>query len=250
MRFLRASVCLLSLFVLACDQQEEEPCQPPEDGVPLTYTVSLVGFPEVEGNTLINSNGLAFDGPCVVDVMEFAADELTMSLSCEHPAPSIPEGASVTITTAAEGLPAGVAVGDTLTFRAQAVDFEHTGGDASGGIFRALTYAGWETYSLSDAAGPVFAATADVLGGNYGVVEITAEYNCPDFKACGGSSYGWIGAFLRASVGNTQVDVKVGEVGLLESGDLAWDLSLFYAALDDGDCHDGTAGSFSLVRRP
>jgi hypothetical protein len=182
--------------------------------------------------------------------MDFTADQLTLSLSCEHPAPSIPEGASVTITTAAEGLPAGIAVGDTLTFMANAIDFEHIGGDMSGGVFRALEYAGVEYYALGDASGPVFTATVSSLGGGYGPVEVVPKYNCPDFEACGGSNYGWIAAYVRASVGDTSIDVQVGEVGLLESGDLAWDVSLFYAALDDSDCHDGESGSVSIVRRP
>jgi hypothetical protein len=247
---LRFPICLLSLFILACDQQEEgEPCQPPEEGVPSTYTVSLVGFPEVSGDTLV-ADQLDYEGPCVVDAMDFVADQLTLSLSCEHPAPSIPEGASVTITTAAEGLPANVAVGDTLTFLASAIDFEHIGGDASGGVFRALEYAGVEYYALADASGPVFTATRSTLNGGYGPVEVVAEYNCPDFQPCGGSNYGWIAAHVRASVGDTAIDVQVGEVGLLEGGDLAWDVSLFSAALDDQDCHDGESGSLSVVRRP
>ena len=44
--------------------------------------------------------------------------------------------------------------------------------------------------------------------------------------------------------------VKLGEVALLDSGAMAWDVSLFQAIFDANDCHFGVSGGFSLVRRP
>lgn len=245
----RASALLPLLLVLSCKPDGDEPCQPPDDPVPVTYSISLVGFPEVDGNTLISTNGLAFEGPCTVDAMDFAAGELTLSLACEHPAPSTPEGASVTITTAAAGLPAGVEIGDTLTFVASVLDFENLGGDASGPIFRGLEYAGPEIYELSDADGVVFAATVDYLGASFEPVLVNREYNCPDWVWCNGDIPGPIAAHVRASAGESEVDVHVGEVASIVSGELSWDLSLFSASLTN-DCHDGEDGGFSVVRRP
>lgn len=250
---LRLLIVLSSLLVAACEPQQPndnqpEPCQPAGEGVPVTYTVNLVGFPEVEGNTLVDY-GLDYEGSCVLDEMAYAGDQLTLSLACEHPAPSVAEGASVSITTAAAGLPAGVEIGDTLTFSASVLHFEHIGGDASGPIFRALESAGYESYSLFDADGPVFAAKVNGLDGSYGPIELSREYDCPNFDFCGDPSEGDIQGFVRATVGQAEVDVQVGEVGLLQSGDLEWDLSLFQARLKN-DCHDGVSGGFSLVRRP
>lgn len=257
---LRASIFLLPLLLaVACDPQqpnddddgnEPEPCQPPEQGVPLTYTISLVGFPEIEGNALVTTEGLDFSGPCVLDEMEIVDDQLTLALSCEHPTPSVPEGASVAITTAAAGLPAGVEIGDTLTFDASVIHFEHVGGDASGPIFRGLEEAGPEIYELSDADGLVFGARVRGLGAAFEPIVVVGDYNCPEWAPCSGDdNLDSIAAHVRASVGETDVDVHVGEVALLESGDWSWDLSLFSASLHD-DCHDGEYGNFSVVRRP
>ena len=244
------------LLVLACEadvfpnqNDDDEPCQPPDDPVPLTYSISLVGFPEIEDNVLVGDVDLQYSGACVLDEMDFAGDQLTLSLSCEHPAPSDPEGASVTIVTTAAGVPEGVAVGDSLTFEASAILLSHLGGDASGPIFRALGDAGLESYELSDADGLVFGATVNNLSANFEPIVISREYNCPGWMPCSGESPDPIAAHVNASVGASELDVYVGDVAPLEGGELTWDLSLFQASLDD-NCHDGERGGFSVVRRP
>ncbi len=247
---LRASVLLLPLLLLACtDDGGGEPCEAPVEGLPANYSVSLVGFPEVVDGQLVANVQLDFNGPCVVDAIDFAADQLTLSLACEHPAPSDPGGARVTITTAAAGLPSGVDIGDTLTFDAQAAHVEQTGGDASGPIFRELSPGGPERYELSDEGGPVFALVINDTTGFFGPIKATTMYNCPGWAFCTArtdSIRGYVHASLDDQPG---VDVEVGETALLESGDLAWDVTLFQSWLTS-DCHDGEHGSLSIVRRP
>jgi hypothetical protein len=250
---MRLRLCSLLLLVVACDPKGGdngvgEFCPNTEFGGPPNYSVTLVGFPEVTNGEL-DSQGLDFEGACVLDAMTYEAGELSLSLGCDHPAPSVPEGARVTIVTAAAGLPAGVAVGDTLTFRAQAAYFESSGGFTEGPL-RALELAERETYELGDESGPMFAAVEDALGGTFGPIMVNREVNCPDFNPCGGGEVeGPIRAYVHVSVGETEIDVQVGEVALLESDGVAWDLTLFAASLNN-DCHGGESGGFSILRRP
>lgn len=250
----------LLLVFSACDAEElpnqdeeeeggDQPCQPPEVPVPPTYSVSLVGFPEIENNALVGDEDLQYSGACTLDAMDFAGDQLTMSLSCEHPSPSDPEGASVTIVTTAAGLPEGVEVGDTLTFEVSVILLAHTGGFTSGPIFRAVTDAGPESYELSDEDGLVFGAKVNGLSANFEPIVISREYNCQDWMPCSAQSPDPIAAHVLASVGDSALEVYVGDVAPLASGDLGWSLSLFEASLND-DCHDDESGGFSVVRRP
>lgn len=261
---LRSATFLLPLLlVLACDAEElpnqdnndeesmagDQPCDPPRAPVPVTYSVSLVGFPEIENNALVGDENLSYSGACTLDEMDFAGDQLTMSLACEHPSPSDPEGARVTIVTAALGLPEGVEVGDVLNFEASVILLAHTGGFTSGPIFRAVTDAGPETYELSDEDGLVFGAKVNGLSANFEPIMINREYNCPEWMPCSEQSPDPIAAHVLASVNDSAIEVYVGDVAPLSNDELVWTLSLFEASLND-DCHDGETGGFSVVRRP
>lgn len=223
-------------------------CLPPQNGVARTFDVDLLGFPEIQDDLLTSEAGLDFSGPCLLDSMDFDGATLTLGLSCEHPAPSLPEGATVSITTAATGIPAGVSVGDTLTFEGFVI--ESQGGVVVDPEFSLQVMgANVEVYQLRNEAGPIFAANFHGLGGDFEQVMVTGKHDCPAWQGCS-SEIGTIGGYIDAKAGGESIDVHVGEVGLLDIGSMSWDVSLFGASFDDGDCHFGIRGSFSVVRRP
>jgi hypothetical protein len=222
-------------------------CLPPGQGIARTFTVDFLGFPEIANDLLTSPEGLDFSGPCLLDSMDFDGETLTLGLSCEHPAPSLPEGASVAITTAATGIPAGVAVGDTLTFVGYAI--ESQGGDIVDPDFSLFVLdANVEVHQLRDEDGLIFAANVHSPGGHYEEVVLTPEHDCPNWEGCSGD--GSIGGYIDASTGNQSIDVHIGETGVLDIGSMSWDVTLFGATYDANDCHFGIGGSSSVVRRP
>lgn len=241
---LRPSICsFFALLVLACESGDaDNPCRFAGPGVPETYSISLVEFPEVQGGWL--DRDLHFSGHCDLDAMELEGDELSLSLSCDHPEGPV----NVTITTAASGLPAGVEIGDSLLFEADAVVEAMVGGAPLQPDFRGLTASEWETYQLSDDDGLIFAAGVDTLRGNFGTIAVVSNSTCPNWT-CDGHNSGEVEAYIEASTDEAEIDVHVGEVALLESGDLAWDVSVFQAKLNP-ECYHTEYGSFSIVRRP
>lgn len=243
----RSCLALLALLPLACegpdtqDDPQADSCPPAVDGVPASYTVSVVGFPEIENDALVDPDGtLDFTGSCTVTQLSFVVDELTMALACEHPSST---DASVAITSAATGLPAGLSLDDSVELASFA--YLNQGGDHSGGVFRALTNVNIERHVISDEEGVVFASLRGGLEASFGSITVEEQFNCPGWMPC--SADGDISGYIRASSGDGQVDVQIAEVGQLEDGALAWDVSLFQARL--GGCH-GNDGGFSILRQP
>ncbi|MCA9684971.1 MAG: hypothetical protein KC457_22505 [Myxococcales bacterium] len=232
------------------------------ESVSRTYEITLTGFPEIdENNQLVDVyTGIDYQGSCTVDAMDFSDGTLTLDLGCEHPAPSLPEGARVLLTTTAAGIPAGLELGGTLDLTAYA--FESQGGylaerplagpgGASGSSAPGgprLLGVNVEYYQLVDADGLVFGANPRGGGLNGGDVQVSVTHDCASWQGCSGD--GIIGGYAKASSGMTSIVVATGEVGVLDNGGLSWDVSLFSASFDASDCHFGASGSTSAVRRP
>ncbi|HLT40827.1 MAG TPA: hypothetical protein VK034_31335 [Enhygromyxa sp.] len=222
-------------------EEQVELCPAPVDGVPETYNVSFAGFPEIEDGALVDADGmLDFTGNCTITQLSFADGELSMVLACEHPDST---DAVVTLTVAATGAPAELAVDDTVELSSYAYYFQ--GGDRGGGVFRAISNVNLERHTITDDQGVVFAALRGGTEGSFGSITVEEQFNCPGWTPC--SADGDISGYIRASSGDGSIDVQIGDIEQLDDGALAWDVSLFQALL--GGCH-GNDGGFSIVRRP
>lgn len=240
----------LTLLPLACDQdgetggseEQNDSCPAPVEATPASYVVSLVGFPGIENGELVDSSiQFDFTGTCVITQLGFADGELSMTLACEHPDST---DAGVTLTTAAAGMPVGLAVDDSVELTSHAQYSQ--GGDLGGGdVLRSIGNANIERHVITDEQGVVFAALRGGTEGSFGSITVEEQYDCPGWTPC--SAAGDISGYIRASSGDGEIDVHIGEVGQLDDAGVGWDVSLFQALL--GGCH-GNDGGFSIVRRP
>ncbi len=239
--------CLaLSAFAACSEADEVGECLAPQPALARTYEVDLSGFPEADGSLFEDPEGLRYTGTCELTAIDFVDGTLTMSLDCEHPAPSSPDGAQVAISTAAAGVPAGVGVGDELSF--SATGYFSLGGDQSGPQ-RLLSGTNVESYALHDEQGLIFAANPKEPNGDFGDVVVEDEPNCPGWQGCGGDRPP-ISGYVVARSGGSSIDVQVGEIGQLVGDSSSWDVSLFASRYDPDDCHFGISGDVSVVRRP
>ena len=223
-------------------------CLEAQDGVARTYDVELIGFAEVGPDGLFTAAGpLDYTGSCTLETMSFAGAELSLELACEHAMPTDPSGARVVVTTAASGLPAGLEEGASLSL--EAVAYESEGGDTLPPDVAALVsdVTNVQYYRLSDDDGPVFLANVHGPTISTGEVEMSLEH-CEAWTGC--SDAGTIAGYVTASAGQTSIDVQIGEVGVLMGASMSYDVSLFQARLDSSDCHFGSTGGVSVVRRP
>ena len=223
-------------------------CLEPQDAAARTYDVELIGFAEVGPDGLFTSAGpLDYEGTCTLETMTYANAELSLELACEHAMPTEATGARVIVTTAAAGVPAGLDEGDSLTL--VAVAYESEGGAQVppdvGALVSDVTNV--QYYLLTDDDGPVFLANVHSPTISAGELSMSLEY-CESWTGC--SDAGVIGGYVSASAGQASVDIQIGEVAVVDGGTMSWDVSLFQARLDSGDCHFGITGGVSVVRRP
>lgn len=233
-RFSIALVALTLLSSSACDA--EAPCLPTRSAAPSTYQLDVHGFPEFAGEPGFDGGeykAQVFEGPCSLDALEFdGAETLSLELSCSHPEV---EGAGVSLTVSADGIPEGLETGQTIDFAAR------VGADHPYGVNDSR-------HTLSDELGVVFAASRGGVSATLGAISISAQNDCPQWEACrGGDSYS---GYIRSSFGDDEEKVHIGDVGVLVHEAHAWDVSLFQARFDGSDCHSGPQGSASLLRRP
>ncbi|MFO7561496.1 MAG: hypothetical protein R6X02_02535 [Enhygromyxa sp.] len=250
---------LLALVPLACeapggaeeqaDAEEQDdaaeqgdPCPPAVAALPESYAMHFAGFPEVEDDEVVApEDTLDFTGNCTITGLSFADGQLDLTLACEHPDS---DDASLTLTVAATGVPAGLELEQSVELRAFA--YLEQGGDLGDReVLRALSNVNVEHHTIIDEQGLIFGARRGGLGGTFGSITVEERYNCPDWTPC--SVDGDISGYIRASSGEGEVEVHIGELGQLDDGALSWDVSLFQAQL--GGCH-GNYGSFSFFRRP
>lgn len=209
---------------------EPEDCSEPLDALPIDHDLRFSGFPEIDGEMIVDLDSNSFDymGNCTVLSAGPVGPINEVVFACEHP-----ESDTAEVTLALDGvaLPAGLEVNESVELRISAD--VNVGGLVdeleieSAGPKPWLLMVGYQEYEIRDADGLVFAAMHGLSGfaADYGELTLSLEDECPSYEF-GDSD---IAAFFRASTSEASVDVPVGEAQIITLGDAAWYVKTFRA---------------------
>jgi hypothetical protein len=225
---------------------DPEQCNEPLPDSVIDHDVRFSGFPEVDGTTVVDSNGFNYMGTCTVLSAGPVGPANEVVLACEHPNS---DTAEVTLALDGVALPAGLEIAESVEFRVSSA--VNVGGLVAGldvasptaGSSPRLLTAGEQYYEIHDAQGLVFAAMHGLAGfeADYGELTLELADACPSYEF-GDTD---IAAFFRASTSEASVDVEVGESKSVTLGSTAWDVRTFKA---QRSCCHGDLGDVRVLR--
>ncbi len=264
-----ASILITTIASLGCDDPNGEPqpdtgesgengengesetgtetgdvCEEPVPADVIDHDVRFSGFPELDGDVILDSNTFTYEGDCTVLSAGPVGDTNEVVFACEH---TDSDAAQVTLTLDGVALPAGLEVDESVELRVSSA--VNVGGLVdeldieSGGPKPRMLMAGFQDYEIRDSDGLVFAAMHGLSGLDSDYVELTVELadSCPTYEFGDPD----VAAFFRATTDDASIDVAVGETKTVALGDRAWDVRTFRA---QRSCCHGDLGDVRVLR--
>jgi hypothetical protein len=223
-----------------------ESCNEPLPAGAIDHDIRFSGFPEIDGETILDSNTFEYIGNCTVLSAGPVGPVNEVVFACEHPGS---DTAEVTLALDGVELPAGLELDESVELRVSSA--VNVGGlvdeldvaSPTGGTTSRLLMAGEQSYEIRDAQGLVFAAMHGLAGfdANYGDLTLALADACPSYEFGDPD----IAAFFRAETSEASVEVEVGETETVTLGDVAWDVRTFRA---QRSCCHGDLGDVRVLR--